>query len=821
MPANKDALIQLVNAALEGKIDIVKELIEKLQKSKEGKKALSQALITAAGNSNLPVVKAFIEKLENSDDGKKALSQALITAVVLDNLPVVEALIANLKNSDNGKKALSQALMIAVRKGQTDIVQAFIANLKNSDDGKKALSQALMIAVRKGQTDIVQAFIANLKDSDDGKKALSQALIEAVKIDNNLPVVEALIAVKGIDFNAKHDNDTALMIAVRKGQTDIVQAFIANLKDSDDGKKALSQALIEAVKIDNNLPVVEALIAVKGIDFNAKHDNDTALMIAVRKGQTDIVQAFIANLKDSDDGKKALSQALIEAVKIDNNLPVVEALIANLKNSDDGKKALSQALIEAVRIDNNLPVVEALIAVKGIDFNAKHDNDTALMIAVRNGQTDIVQAFIANLKDSDDGKKALSQALIEAVKIDNNLPVVKTLLAVDVIDLNARDKFGHTALRVAVFLCKSDYMQAFIAKLQDSDDGKKALSQALITACALITSNKVLVTTAAPLDMEKLLKIVKALVAVDVIDLNARDEFGHKALYWAKDDEEITSLLKTKAKRINQENPDSSSAPSEGSTGDVEDTEPTDTLPPTTTASSAAPGGSNSGQAKSEQESSTASTNTSENEGSATSGTEVGRDTPKAKSIKQENLSSSAPSEGSTDEVGGTEPTDTLPPTTTASSAGPEEFNSGQPRPEQESSTASTNTSKSGGSAISGAGAHNTDNSDPTTFENVISDNTSDEELESSKKPGPYPNKQQLLTCLASTATCTAVAYGLFVQGVFPVMWDLYSVLAGGTVVGAIFALMLIRSVKVGGDDVARSTYDHPDTPKPGQQYQI
>jgi hypothetical protein len=56
---------------------------------------------------------------------------------------------------------------------------------------------------------------------------------------------------------------------------------------------------------------------------------------------------------------------------------------------------------------------------------------------------------------------------------------------------------------------------------------------------------------------------------------------------------------------------------------------------------------------------------------------------------------------------------------------------------------------------------------------------------------------------------------------VFPVMWDLYSVLAGGTVVGAIFALMLIRSVKVGGDDVARNTYDQHDTNQPGQQCQI
>jgi hypothetical protein len=244
--------------------------------------------------------------------------------------------------------------------------------------------------------------------------------------------------------------------------------------------------------------------------------------------------------------------------------------------------------------------------------------------------------------------------------------------------------------------------------------------------------------------------------------------------------------------------------------------------PPTTTASSAAPGGSNSGRAKPEQESSTASTNTSESGGLATSGAEVGRDTPKAKRINQENPdSSSAPSEGSTDEVGGTKPTDTHPPTTTASSAAPEEFNSGKAKSEQESSTASTNTSENEVSAISGAGAHNTDNSNPTTFENVISDNPSDEELESSKKPGPYLNKQQLLTCLASTATCTAVAYGLFVQGVFPVMCGLSPVLAGGTVVGAIFALMLIRSVKVGGDDVARSTYDHPDTPQPGQQCQI
>jgi hypothetical protein len=454
----------------------------------------------------------------------------------------------------------------------------------------------------------------------------------------------------------------------------------------------------------------------------------------------------------------------------DNNVKLLNQAIETLKNSDRGKKTLSRALIVAAR-DVGLDVVQELIAVKGIDFYAKdRDDDTALIAAVRNGRLDVVQAFIAKLKNSKEGIQALSEALIIAVRFDR-LPVV----------------------------------QAFIAKLKNSKEGIQALSEALIEA---VTLNK--------------LDIVKALLAVNGIELNAQDVFGKTALAWAEGNKntDIVSLLKTRAESIKQENLDRSSAPLEGSTDDVGDTEPTDTRP-IITASSAGPEGFNSGQAKPEQDSSTASTNTSESGGSATSGTEVGRDTPKAKSIKQENLdSSSAPLEGSTDDVGDTEPTDNTRPIITASSAGPEGFNSGRAKPEQDSSTVSTNTSESGGSAISGAGAHSTDNSDPTTFENVISDNTSDEELESSKKPGPYPNKQQLLTCLASTATCTAGAYGLFVQGAFPVMWGLYPVLAGGAVFGAVFALMLIRSVKVGGDDVARNAYDQPET-QPEQQYQI
>jgi ankyrin repeat protein len=321
--------------------------------------------------------------------------------------------------------------------------------------------------------------------------------------------------------------------------------------------------------------------------------NDEALIQldnAARKGQIDIVKGLIAKLENSDDGKKTLSEALVVAVQIGNNLPVVQAFIEKLENSDDGKEALSQALVVAVQTDNNSLVVEALIAVEGIDF---HSRNTALMQVVRSCKLDYVQKFIAKLKNSDDGKKALSQALLEAVECDN-LPVVDALIE-NLTNSAQYIQYLSQAL-LAVRKDQTKIVKALIEKLKNSAEGKKALSQALIKAVecdnlpvvdALIANlensgdgKKALSQTLITAVMLDNLPVVKALIAVNGIDLNARDEFERTALYWAKNNEEITSLLKTKAKRINQENPDSSSAPSEGSTDEVGGTKPTDTRPP-------------------------------------------------------------------------------------------------------------------------------------------------------------------------------------------------------------------------------------------------
>jgi ankyrin repeat protein len=1049
----------LMIAAYEGKTDIVQAFIKKLENTAEDIQALSEALFIAIEkNDNLPVVQAFIEKLKNTDKGKKTLSEALLKAVILDNSPVVKELIAVEGIDFNAEDGYDYAaLMIAVYKGKADIVQAFIEKLKKSKEGQKALREALkaignnddspvvkddcdyaalIVAAQKNNDSfqqsynlpVVQAFIEKLQNSAEGKEALSNLLIEAVYNDR-IDAVQELIAVEGIDFNARDEyNDTALMIAACEGKTDIVQAFIKKLKNTDKGREALSEALFVAAR-GGKIDVVRKLIAVNGIKLNARDRNgDTALFLAARYSRSNVVQALIEKLENSAEDNQVLSEALIVAAKrnynssfqqnhnlstvkaliekfensaediqvlseallkavISDNLPVVQELIAKLENTDKGREALSEALFVAAR-DGKIDVVRKLIAVNGIKLNARDRNgDTALFLAARHSRSNVVQALIEKLENSAEDNQVLSEALIAAAKINynffrqnrnffrqnrnffrqnrnpfqqnhnlsivkaliekfensekdiqvlskallnavtfNNLPVVKELIAklensakgkktlskalivAAKINYNSFqqnhnlsivkaliEKFGNSAediqvlseaLLKAVIFNNLPVVQELIAKLENSAEDNQVLSEALIVAAQenynffqqnhnFFQQNHNLSIVKALIEKfgnsaediqvlsEALLKavifnnlpVVKELIAKLENSAEGKKTLS-KALSWAevKNNKYIMNLLKDRAESIKQENL-SSSTPSEGSTDEVGGTEPTDTLPPTTTASSAGPEEFNSGQPRPEQESSTASTNTSESGGLATSGAEVGRDTPKAEDINPENLdrspptttaSSAGPEEfnsgqakseqesstasTNTSESGGLatsgaevgrdtpkaedinpENLDRSPPIITASSAAPGGSNSGRAKPEQDSSTASTNTSKSGVAATSGAGTHSTDNSDKA----------SDEELESSKKPGPYLNKQQLLTCLASTATCTAVAYGLFVQGAFPVMWDLYSVLAGGTVVGAIFALMLIRSVKVGGDDVARSTYDHPDTPQPGQQCQI
>ena len=220
---------------------------------------------------------------------------------------------------------------------------------------------------------------------------------------------------KGAAVNAQTDEGTALMMAVRRGQTEIVKLLLARGAQVDAKHRLGDSALIMSARRsipEMNPPQgqplpppaseIMSLLLARGSDPNLiGHWGQTALMEANTAAKVKLLLSHGAQVNVRDEmGKTALVHAVDRG-----DVEVVEALLqagADASIPDEkGTTALMYALQERKRVE----AAQLLLKGKIGDVNAQNENgETPLMRAVDLGAIEVVKSLLdrgANVNLSD------------------------------------------------------------------------------------------------------------------------------------------------------------------------------------------------------------------------------------------------------------------------------------------------------------------------------------------------------------------------------------------------------------------------------------
>ncbi len=457
-----DAEYELIDAAETGKLDRVRQLLQKPGININANMGKGNALTRAVENNHADVVQLLLERPDIN---------------------------INESTSSNGGNPLT----IATMRGLTEIVKLLLKkpgiDIARELHGKKAF----LLAAQYGHVEIVRALLSQfiIEVNQREQKGLT-ALMFAAKNGHN-DVLELLLTQPGTLLEAEDsEGQTALQLAVRYGHADTVKKLLAwypcvntinhqchaarPLNSTERKKKRKKEVVAQnrgetALMIAASLrrtTIVQLLLEVPSIDINKQtNTGDTALMLASTHGAKEVVRHLLKshNIAINAQNSKGWT-ALMCAAKAGHE-EIVHQLLEKGADmnavSKDGWTALAVALQE-----NHKGVVNEMFRTRPESINtlSRNKRTHAFLLACKQGYADIVQRFLCipdiNVNDQDrEGCTALIYA-VAGSDSDSCKEIVRLLLAIPNINVNVENGRGETALVIAAAYKKIEIVRMLI-----------------------------------------------------------------------------------------------------------------------------------------------------------------------------------------------------------------------------------------------------------------------------------------------------------------------------------------------------------------------
>lgn len=244
--------------------------------------------------------------------------------------------------------------------------------------------------------------------------------------------LKELLGRPGIDINALEANKgiSALAIACYYGSVDCALLLVA--KDGIDVNIGSTSPIFLCCQ-QGSVQIVQALLDVEGIDLNAPGGaiKQPPISIAAARGHVGVVEALCSQ----------------KATKKGMNINAMD---------ENGETALFGPCRQGGEQSEN--IAKMIVETEGVDVNhVSKKGHTSLFFAASNGSVEIARMLLEkgagasiNVAEKQMGMTPLHRAAIYGSQKHGGSPMVKVLLGVEGVQVNAKSTSGRTALTFAM-----------------------------------------------------------------------------------------------------------------------------------------------------------------------------------------------------------------------------------------------------------------------------------------------------------------------------------------------------------------------------------